>query len=44
MFTATPDFMKIYGITLKHDLHAEGDSILYMNDHEADRHAHERPL
>ena len=32
MFTATPDFMKIYGITLKHDLHAEGDSILYMND------------
>ena len=32
MFTATPEFMKIYGITLKHDLHAEGDSILYMND------------
>ena len=30
--TATPEFMKIYGITLKHDLHAEGDSILYMND------------
>ena len=32
LFNATPEFMKIYGITLKHDLHAQGDSILYLND------------
>ena len=31
-FIVTPEFMEIYGITLKHDLHAEGDSIVYMNE------------
>ena len=31
-FIVTPEFMKIYGITLKHDHHVKGDSILYMND------------
>lgn len=28
----TPEMMKIYGLTLKNDLHAEGDSIVYLND------------
>lgn len=32
LFITTPEFMKIYGITLKTDLHAKGDSILYLND------------
>ena len=28
----TPEMMKIYGLTLKNDLHAKGDSIVYLND------------
>lgn len=28
----TPEMMKIYGLTLKNNLHAEGDSIVYLND------------
>ena len=32
LFYATPGFMEIYGISLKHDRHAEGDSIIYLND------------
>ena len=30
--SGTPEIMKIYGLTLKNDLHAEGDSIIYLND------------
>lgn len=30
--SGTPEMMKIYGLTLKNDLHAEGDSIVYLND------------
>lgn len=28
----TTEMMKIYGLTLKNDLHAKGDSIVYLND------------
>lgn len=28
----TTEMMKIYGLTLKNDLHAKGDSIVYIND------------
>ena len=30
--SGTPEMMKIYGLTLKNDLHAKGDSIVYLND------------
>ena len=30
--SGTPELMKIYGLTLKNDLHAAGDSIVYLND------------
>ena len=30
--SGTPEMMRIYGLTLKNDLHAEGDSIVYLND------------
>ena len=28
----TPELMQIYGLTLKNDLHAKGDTIVYLND------------
>ena len=30
--SSTPEIMKVYGLTLKNDLHAGGDSIIYLND------------
>ena len=30
--SGTPEMMNIYGITLKNNLHAKGDSIVYLND------------
>lgn len=30
--SGTPEMMKIYGLTLKNNLHAQSDSIVYLND------------